>query len=142
MRSSASAPRTLLRASSRVACAISRRRTEIAPGSSPYSRSWRLASLSAISRLASAAFSAARAPSTPAWDALTEWRAIVVGTGALQRDLVRFGIDVEQRLSRLHLVVVSDVDLHTLPATSAATGTTKAWMRACDVYGVSRSPTK
>ena len=30
----------------------------------------------------------------------------------------------------------------TLPATSAATGTTKAWMRACEVLGVSRSPTK
>jgi hypothetical protein len=29
-----------------------------------------------------------------------------------------------------------------LPATSAATGTTKAWMRACVVYGVRRSPTK
>ena len=30
----------------------------------------------------------------------------------------------------------------TLPATSAATGTTKAWMRACEVLGVRRPPTK
>ncbi len=30
----------------------------------------------------------------------------------------------------------------TLPATSAATGTTKACTRACEVLGVSRSPTK
>src|SRR3954469_98325 len=30
----------------------------------------------------------------------------------------------------------------TLPETSAATGTTNAWTRACDVYGVRRSETK
>ena len=38
----------------------------------------------------------------------------VVGAGALQRDLVRLRIDVEQRLSGLHLVVVADVHLRDL----------------------------
>ena len=41
-------------------------------------------------------------------------REVVGGLGALQRDLVRHGIDVEERLSGLHLVVVADVNLHDL----------------------------
>ena len=74
LRRSAWARRTLLRASSRVACAISRRRTEIAPGSSSCSFSSRLASRSAMSRLASDTASEARAASTPATEPLTELR--------------------------------------------------------------------
>ena len=41
-------------------------------------------------------------------------REVVGGLGALQRDLVRHGIDVEERLSGLHLVVVADVNLDDL----------------------------
>jgi biotin synthase len=59
---------------SRVDCAISSLRIEMAPGSSAYSRSRRLASFSAIARFAFDALNDARAASTLALEALTERR--------------------------------------------------------------------
>ena len=68
---------------------------------------------------------------------------LVAGVAALQGDLVLGGVDFEQRLSALDRHRCSGRGTaSTLPATSAATGTTKACTPACELYGVRRSAAK
>ena len=66
----------------------------------------------------------------------------VVSAAALQCDLVLAGVDIEQRLPAQDVMLFFTCTASTLPATSAATGTTKACTRACELCGVRRSAAK
>ncbi|MCY1173095.1 hypothetical protein D9M73_132450 [compost metagenome] len=131
---SALAAATWLMDSSRVARDISRRRSEMVPGSSLYRRSSRWMSWRALSSLAWDARSDACLESTPAVLAPT-WRRVDSRSARARSTAIWYcsGLTSNSNSPAFTSWLLRTCTLVTRPDTSAATGTMKACTRACCV---------